>query len=405
MFMSYRLRSFILILFALSVALLGGQPTFAQPTPPPTATPIPITFSIWHSWQNKEADLLADWVRAYQEANPYVTVETRFVDGVSLLPEVLDAIKRDQGPDVFIGSSAWAYQLAVDRRIAPLSERIDKDFRAQIMDKAWNTVKVGEFVYGIPESLNTVTLFYNSDLASVDKVPKNFDELVAANADMMFDFGTTSGVYFGLGGTLVNTNGEIVLEKEAAILQNYLQLVQGAYNKLKAANTLFTRDRIPVSTDRRFRDGKTAFLVDGSWKAEDLFTEMKDRVKIAPLPQLSNGKLWTPLLNSQVFYLNVNANQSDGALRFLKYVTGVEGQKRAAQVVGRIPVNPKAEPGRYTQALWQEVDRAVVLTPAAPETLTRLWGALDQAVFNVTVKGMDINTASQEAIATIRQKK
>lgn len=397
----HRLRALFLILFLIGV---GGMPVYAQPTPPPTATPVPITFTIWHSWQNKEAQLLADWVSKYQEENPHVTIETRQFNSINLLDEVLDAIKRDQGPDLFIGPSSWAWQLAEDRRVAPLNERLDKEFRDQVSDKAWDTVKINDFLYGVPESLYTVTMFYNADLVSADKLPKALEELNATNPAMMLDFSITGGMYFGLGGTLVNAKGEIVLANENIVFQNYLSMVQDSFNKMKAANALFTRDRIPVSTDRRFRDGQTPILIDGNWKADDLLSDMKDRVRVSTLPTISNGKPWTPMLTSQVFYLNVNANQSDGAVRFLKYVTGIAGQSRAAKIAGRIPVNLKAEAGRYTQALWTQVEGSVVLPSANPQTLSRLWQALDQAVFGVTVQGGGVSTAIQGAIAVVNAK-
>ncbi len=397
----HRLRALFLILFLIGI---GGMPVYAQPTPPPTATPVPITFTIWHSWQNKEAQLLADWVSKYQEENPHVTIETRQFHSINLLDEVLDAIKRDQGPDLFIGPSSWAWQLAEDRRVAPLNERLDKEFRDQVSGKAWDTVKINDFLYGVPESLYTVTMFYNADLVSADKLPKTLEELNATNPAMMLDFSITGGMYFGLGGTLVNAKGEIILANENVVFQNYLSMVQDSFNKMKAANALFTRDRIPVSTDRRFRDGQTPILIDGNWKADDLLSDMKDRVRVSTLPTISNGKPWTPMLTSQVFYLNVNANQSDGAVRFLKYVTGVAGQSRAAKIAGRIPVNLKAEAGRYTQALWTQAEGSVVLSPVNPQALSRLWQALDQAVFGVTVQGGGVSTAIQGAIAVVNAK-
>jgi maltose-binding protein MalE len=351
----HKLRVLFLTLTLLVMAC-GVLPSRAQ-EPTPTPLPPPLTFSIWHSWQSREAELLNALVKQYQEANPNVTIETRYFDNIVLLDEVLEAIRRDQGPDVFIGPSSWAYRLAMDQRVAPLGERLDKDFREQVAGKAWDTVRVNDFLYGIPESLSTVTLYYNPELANADQLPKTFDQLIAANPDMMFDTATTIGVYLGLGGTLINPAGEATIDSQA--LQTYLDTLQGAFNKLKAADALFTRDRVPVSTDRRFRDARTPFLVDGSWKADDLYTANKERVQVAPLPLLPNGSTWKPLISSQVFYVNINALQPDGALRFLKYVTGVEGQSRVAQYTGRIPVNPKAEPGLYTAVLLKQVEDGV----------------------------------------------
>jgi arabinogalactan oligomer/maltooligosaccharide transport system substrate-binding protein len=366
-------------------------------TPVPSATPNPVTITIWHDATDAEADLLTKWAADYQQIEPSVTVSIVAVAD-NLQSAVLDAIRKDQGPDLFLGRSGWAAGLATDRRIAPLNDRLDKSFRAQILPVAWSTVTIKDTVYGVPLDLQTTALYYNADLVKSDQLPRTAEDLLAQAPDMMFDFYTTAGLYFGAGGQLFDSSGALAVGTKADALVNYLTTLQTAYTAAEKAGGL-SAGRIPVMNDRRFRDAKTPFLVASNLRMGDLQALLGAKLRVASLPPLTSGASWAPFVTSDCFYLNIYSRQSDAAVRFTRYVTGQVAQQGLGLLAGMIPVNASAPTLPNTIALQSQAQNGTPV-PAAPQQGV-LWGLMDTAVFGATVLKQPVSQVAQTTTQTL----
>ncbi len=362
----------------------------STPTPRPTPTRRPATIQLWHSWQGADADALTAQIALFNTAYPEITIQPRAIEG-DLRMQVLDAIKSDIGPDLFVGPSDWLAGLVDARRVAGLGSRLNDTDRAQLAPVAWKMTTSGDASYGIPESLDTVALYYNASLVKDEELPKTAADLLATKPAIMFDFYTTAGLYFGRGGGLFDVNGLPSLRGSSAALLDYLKSLQEAFALDKAAD-LFLPGRIPVVADRRFRDGQTPFLVDGSWKAADMRVELGDKLRVVTLPPIAEGKQWTTLIRAQVYYLNINARESDAATLFLKFLLTEESQRLRTAVPGRTPTNFKA----VSEA--NAVFLAQVQTGTPVPLLNGLWNVLDQAVADVTIRGIDAEIAMRTAM-------
>jgi arabinogalactan oligomer/maltooligosaccharide transport system substrate-binding protein len=355
-----------------------------------------VRVKLWHSWSGPDADLLAEWITDFSAAEPNIQIQAQRVQG-DLQAAVLAAIRTESGPDLFIGPAAWVAPLARGQRIAPLDSRIDQRLRDQVVPVGWEAVTLEDAVYAIPESLNGVALFTNSSLVKSDDLPRTVAELLRRKPAMIYDFYTTAGIYLALSDKFYGVDGLNTLGSDGGFRQ-YLGILQEGYTAIAA--DLPKTGPLPVSFDRPFRDGKTGYLVDGSWKIRDLRLELGDKLGAAPLPPVEAGKPWTSFVGAQVFFLNINANQSDAAMKFLAFVTGAPAQAKAAKIAAHIPVNPNAVVSdAVINAFSKQFEDGAPL-PLRPE-MAVYWRALDHAVAAVTIGKIKPDLAARDALREI----
>lgn len=372
-------------------------------TPLPTATPLPAQLTIWYGWQGAAADALTAIIQDYQAAHANVQVTAHYVSD-DLRVAVISATLAQHGPDLFIGPSAWISGLADSNLIAPLTDRISTAVRAEASDVSWQTTTYNGTVYALPENAQCLALFYNSGLVATP--PTTFDTFFVPGSTstptptMAFDYYTTAGLYFGLGGRagidrLVNANGQPA-PGTADMLQQYLALVQKAFASQTASPPIL--GDVPLASDAPFRLGQSPYWIDGSWRSGDFRRSLKEALQVAPLPLLPNGKQWQPLVSTEAVYLSINASQPDTAFDFATDLLSAGVQARLAQadqtpVSGGISTQDEVMAG-----LAKQCAEGTALPPGIP--LMSIWAALDNAVYMVTVGGQ---VPAQAAATTLAQ--
>ncbi|MHB8625412.1 MAG: sugar ABC transporter substrate-binding protein [Aggregatilineales bacterium] len=370
----------------------------------PTATPEPIPVTIWHGWQGAPADALNSIIRDYQTAHPTIQITARYIPG-DVRAAVVAAILAQRGPDLFIGESRWAGGLADAGLIAPLDARLNTTLRAQGSDVSWQTVTYNGAVYAVPHDAECLALYYNAKLLPAP--PTTFDALTAPSAgstqtpSMAFDFYTTAGLYFGLGGglfgnELIGLNGQ-PLSGAADSLRQYLTLAQKAYAAQPATPAI--PGGVPLASDAPFRLGQSTVWIDGNWKLADFRRSLKDSVQVAALPSLPNGKHWQPLVSTQAIYLSANSAQQSAAFDFAANLLSADAQTKLAQA-GQTPVNSSAHSQDQAIATFAKQCADGVALPSDKQPAL-FWGPLDDAVYAVTVGGQTPNQAAVSALTQI----
>ncbi len=395
-----------------SIAIVRAQDVTPTPTAivlptatfTPTVTPELIPVTIWHGWQGAPADALNGIVRDYQTAHPTIQITARYIPG-DVRAAVSAAILAQRGPDLFIGESRWAGGLADAGLIAPLDARLNTSLRVQGSDVSWQTVTYNGTVYALPHDAECIALYYNAKLLPTP--PTTFDALIAPSAgstptpSMVFDFYTTAGLYFGLGGGLfgnglVGINGQ-PLSGAADTLQQYLTLAQKVYAAQPATPAI--PGGVPLASDAPFRLGQSPYWIDGNWKLADFRRSLKDSVQVAALPSLPNGKHWQPLVSTQAIYLSANSAQQNAAFDFAANLLSADAQTKLAQA-GQTPVNGSAHSQDQAIATFaKQCADGVALPPDKQPAL--FWGPLDDAVYAVTVGGQTPNQAAATALTQI----
>ncbi len=370
----------------------------------PTFTPVPAAFTLWHGWQGKDADALTAIVQHYAALHPEVSITVRYISG-DLKAQFQTAVQAQKGPDILLGPSPWTSELADANLIVPVSGRIDKTLQAQVADVGWGTVTYIQQPYGVPQSLQCLALYYNVSLAA--KPPATFADLLSAakGLTLSFDFYSTAGLFFGAGGALLDTNnGKNLLGADAnaqELLRSYLTQVQSLYTAATPAAPGIP-NAPPLAFDQNFRVGQSPYLIDGSWRLSDLRRYLGDNLHVAPLPTLDNGKSWSPLVQSQAFFLSANADDphASAAFDFITFALNAESQAAFAAQAFQVPVNPQAK--LTDPALAGFIQQCSTGTAIAPRPeLAMYWSVLDAAVYAVTFGKVPPDQAATAAIHQI----
>ena len=125
---------------------------------------------------------LAEVIKAFQDANPGVTVETLAVPFDQLKNKFTTEASTGGGPDLLIGPKDWIGELSQAGLIAPLDDLADKIGLDQLNQSAVDANKFQGKVWAFPESTEAMALWYNKD--KVKEAPKSVDELLKQAAEV-----------------------------------------------------------------------------------------------------------------------------------------------------------------------------------------------------------------------------
>ena len=101
---------------------------------------------------------------AWAAANPNVEIEALAVPFDQLKNKFSTETATGGGPDLLIGPLDWVGELATGELIAPLDEMATADDPGAFLPATVDALKYDGKLYGMPESFETVALYYNTDL-------------------------------------------------------------------------------------------------------------------------------------------------------------------------------------------------------------------------------------------------
>jgi maltose-binding protein MalE len=385
--------------FLLSVIALMAMSTAA--VRPAVAQPASQVVALWHNATGPAQNAINWLVGQYQASHPNTQVVARYIEG-DLQAAYLNAFRAQRGPDIILGSSSWTGSLADLNAIISIDARLNSDLTAQAYPAAWQTTSYHGQSYGIPSSAECVGLYYNTSLIS--HLPTTFDALLTqvqgktpSGLTMAYDFYTTAGLYFGLGGRLIDDKDQPLLDS-TVILPRYLGLLQKSY--VAAPLTPQVPGGIPVWSDSSFRLGQSAYLIDGSWKLADLNRYLSWYLRVAPLPDVGAGHPWQPLLGTKSFFLSANSDHLDAAFDFASYALDRASQTVIAALGEQPPVNLAARVDDSRLAALTKQCAVGQAMPPSPKMST-YWRVLDQSAFAVTVNSQNADKTAIDAVKQI----
>ena len=227
-------------------------------------------------------------IAEFEEAHPDVTIEWEAFENESYKPKIKAAMADpDSLPDIFF---TWAGAFLgdfVDAGNVYCLDDIYPDYADQLPEVMTQNASYGGKKYGVPLTMNIVTLFANMDLlaeAGWDHVPETYEDLIAC-CDALVEKGI---IPFGCSGSetwCVTEYLEPIIEKtigyealnaifagqatwnDPAIgtaVDNFQAMVTGGY---------FDPDGIALGNDQvkaNFIAGKYAFYQNGSWNCGEI---------------------------------------------------------------------------------------------------------------------------------------
>lgn len=328
----------------------------------------PGTLTYWASNQGtsleNDRQVLEPELRKFEQQTG-IKVKLEVIPWADLLNRILAATSSGQGPDVLNIGNTWSASLQATGALLPfdaaaLAKIGGKDrFLPAALASAG---AAGQDPAAVPLYSMAYGLYYNKKLfaeAGIDKPPATWEELVADGKKL------TTGGRYGLalegGNVSENVHHAFVLAKQqgtdffdaaarpafdspgaVAAVKQYVALL-GTEKIAAAGNAEYANNQ--SVTD--FATGKAAMLM---WQAAGANLKSHgmnpEDYGVAPVP-VPAGATGDRATTSMVAGINLavfkNTRNTDGALSFVKFMTGTEEQTRLNRTYGSIPPVKEAQ--------------------------------------------------------------
>lgn len=367
-------KIFLILLFFVFLLTIGAgckKKTMEQTTEP-------ITLNYWRVFDGQ--DDFAEIIAKYNAQHPYITINYRKLRYEEYEAELLNAFAEDRGPDIFSIHNTWIKKY--ESKLAPLPEQTTmvfpvtqgsikkevipetrvarslnaKEIKQNFVDAVYSDVVIGDKIYGLPLSVDTLAMYYNQDLfdqAGVIDVPKywnrEFQQTVKklTKLDLKGEI-LQSGVALG-GSTnidrysdilsvLMMQNGAIMADDSGQVLFNTVPAIfkDGEYNPGLMALRFYTDFANPVkevyswnndlsSSMDMFTSGKLAIMFGYAYHLPTIKTTApKLNFLIAPLPQIEGSSVPVNFANYWVESVSQKSKHQNEAWNFIQFMTNAD---------------------------------------------------------------------------------
>ncbi|HEX6289726.1 MAG TPA: extracellular solute-binding protein [Herpetosiphonaceae bacterium] len=368
----------------------------AERTSAPTPT-LPNALTLWHSYaaDSPAAQILDDLIAQARQAAPDMQIAATSIPGDQIVNRFETEAAAGGGPDLLLASSSGLGRQAragmlrdLDSAVAPQASRY--------LPNALDSMRVDGKLYGVPASLTTIALYYNT--GTIQNPPRTTDELLSAvkgGARIALIRSTfhNFGFFGAFGGRLFDDSGRCVADAGGfAEALNYLR-------ELKAAGAQFvTSGR---EAEALFKEGQVDLAINGSWLLDDFRAALGEQLGVAPMPDGPGGAA-SPLLGGTGVYVNANTDTFEQATALALALTSQEVQQRFVEQSAFVPSNPGVATADPALASLAEAARASAPYPQRTE-LDRFWQPFDGALVEVLENNADPVAAVQSACTAMNE--
>lgn len=277
----------------------------------------------------------------FEKANPGIKVEHRvYVNNFD--QGIQTEYAAGVAPDVFFLDIASAANYIDKNVVMPLDDYLTDEpsnYGQAAIDGF--TGKDGK-IYGLPKDCATLVLFYNKDyfeIAGIKEAPATWDELVEASKkllvaqkagklpkefvnpmSMILDGVRVAPFIYSNGGRLVDEEGNLDLSGE-----NTKEAMEFYYSLIREGYADIPQNQGTSTIVSSMSEGRTAMIMSGTWAEKNIK---------ANSPNLNYAKSILPyskepstMFLSVAYAVNSKTKHKEAAAEFVKFISGVEGQK------------------------------------------------------------------------------
>ncbi|MDR0283407.1 MAG: extracellular solute-binding protein [Propionibacteriaceae bacterium] len=371
------------------------------PAPTSTTTPLPTRgdadLVIWAD-ANRTKALQAPLAAWAAQNGIKAVVQTIATD---LESNFVTANQAKNGPDIVIGAQDWTGKLVQNNSIVSIQLTA-----TGIVQSAIDAVSYGGQTYGAPYAVETLGLFSNPKLTSV-QTPATVEALVAAakagvngtvaENPLCLQVGQTGDSYHMQ--PFFTSGGGYIFGKNADGTYNTKDVGVGAAGGIAAAKKIGELGQAGVlktsitadNSIQLFGDSKCAYLISGPWAIQTIRTAKTD-FNLAPVPGFEGMGPAKPPLGIQAFFVAANAKNPSYAQQFVSDLLKDTTITAAMNTVdSRVPVQTaladqlkSSDPQLMAFLDFSSAAEAMPNIPA----MDAVWGPLNQAEASV-VGGAD----------------
>jgi maltose-binding protein MalE len=235
---------------------------------------------VWETMDVNDRKAFVNIVDEFMKENPSIKISVTHYEGEQLRVNFQNATLAGQGPDIIYAPNDTIGIFTVSDLIKPVDEIVSKEFLNSIDPAALESGAISGVYYQIPAIRgNQIALLYNKNM--VKEAPKNWDEFLKVaskfqKVDKNNPENSTYGLlylekepywfigwYNGFGGKVMNDKYEPTLNNDAMV--KALQFVYDIRNKYNLGEAGMDYDM----SAEMFKQGKTAFTLNGPWSWND----------------------------------------------------------------------------------------------------------------------------------------
>ena len=331
-------------LCALVFAACGGTSGGSSSSGPSTQKE---TITIWHGWQGTYLDAKKAIFDAYHAAHPNITIN--LVNQNDVVGKSIPAVKANNGPDIIAWADDSLGRLVDSGTVIPTDQYISSDFVNSTYSKAAaQAVSFNGHIYGVPETVEAVTIMYNKKLVNASDLPKTTDDMLNFEKTYSQKHSGSYGIvwptydayynaawFYGFGAFYVKPDGTVGL--------NTPQATQAA-QYISSFKPYLPKQIDPNVTKALFTEGKAAAVIDGPWSYASYATQSHIDVGFVTLPVVAsnNSTPASPFVGVKSLWISKNAKDVATCADILKFYTNKVNQLQMIKQTGEIPANASA---------------------------------------------------------------
>jgi raffinose/stachyose/melibiose transport system substrate-binding protein len=315
-------------------------------------------------------------VDGFEEQHPKYTLEREVIQADEILTvsntnrEMQSRLQSEETPDVFTYDTGPGFGgvLADAGLLYPL-EKAYKQNGWDIYDWAKQRATYNGTVYGVPDQVEEIVVYYNKDLVSEE--PKTVEELrqiadeLKGRGKIPFAFGDSeqwpAGHLFSIGASnLLGREGlDNILfgdgrwdtpEVVRAIELFFRDFVEGGYYP-ESVNAL-TYD----GANTLFYSGKAAMNPTGTWLVPEIVQAVQEfEVGFFPFPSIDGSSISPPAGLGSGLFVAADAKNPEGAITFIDYLQQDDTARLIIEKLNTIPAHPVDTEGLDVPELFKQV--------------------------------------------------
>ncbi|MGM0598197.1 MAG: sugar ABC transporter substrate-binding protein [Candidatus Rifleibacteriota bacterium] len=333
---------------------------------------------IWFSGSSKEIDFFQRTIDSFSQSFPGVRLELQPFNFNNLKPSILGAAESQSNrPDIIMFASDWLGELAEKKILKELSET-----PANFLPVAAKAMKYKDKTYGIPYSLETIALIYNSKMLATPPADiKALTELKLPNENNIYpllydnkNFYFHAPWFHSFGARIFNNGDLSIASAEAADSIDFALALEQKYKLLaKKSNQ-------PAAINL-FCAGKAAMTINGPWIIPDLELN-KVSYKVCPIPGQTPEKPAKPFVGIKGLGITRFCNEKVNAENFLKFLTSEKNILKAVNNSIFIPcistVKKQNFDSEWIKGFIQQAEHGIPM-PTNPE-MKYVWSEMNRVL-------------------------
>ncbi len=325
-----------------------------------------MTISVWDTYGPPEDQAFNVTLASFTQAYPCIKVQVTRGVGIATA-NFVSAAKAGQAPNVYRDTSDDAGKLFAGGLLLNVSKYINPaDIEAAYIPVAVENFRLGNSIYGLPDNVNYIVMYYNKKFLNDSLTQKmfgvNVDQLntnqllqlcqyinstykvwcIAYGAGQ--EWGYRFAAWFtGFGGQIFDAKGMPHLNSTAMVKAAEFWYNMTYVWKYNAPGVT------PSLEQQLFTQNMTAIIFDGPWDLKIYQKALGPKLGAAPLPIISmTGKRAAPFIGSTGWVIaspqasGATKEQIYASLAFIAYVTSKEAEMNLWNFAGDLPAEKQA---------------------------------------------------------------